>query len=511
MSKRLPMRKISEVLRLSKDGLSNREIAQSIGVSPSTVGEYIRRAKSAGLSYPLPPELSEVELQGKLYPIAPLPPSKERPQPDWEYVHREMGKKHVTLELLWQEFKANNPQGHQYSAFCQAYRKWTGQLNLSMRQTHPPGERTFVDYAGTTLGVTDPDTGEIRQAQVFVAVLGASNLTYCEATWTQSVVDWLGSHVRAMQFFGGVTAIVVPDNLKSGVVKASLYEPQINVSYLEWAQHYSTVIMPARVRKPKDKSKVEVAVLIVSRWIIAALRNRKFFSLAELNKAIQELLALLNNKPFKKLKGCRRDAYEAFERAALKPLPSQRYEMAIWGKSKVNIDYHIDVDGHYYSVPFQHVKLYVETRLTDSTLEIFISNQRVASHVRSYNKGRHTTIKEHMPLAHQEMSDWTPGRLQAWAKSIGPKTHQFIAQLIESKAHPQQAYRSCLGVLRFEKSVAIERLEAACERAMELRSISFRTINSLLKSGLEKPKKSAQTQDPLFRDHENVRGPQYFH
>ena len=511
MSKRLPMRKISEVLRLTKDGLTQREIAQSIGVSPTTVAEYTRRAVSAGISYPLPEGMSETELQNRLYPTTPVPPSKERPQPDWEYVHREMTRKHVTLELLWQEFKAQNPRGFQYSAFCDAYRKWVGKLSVSMRQTHTPGEKTFVDYAGTTIGVINPETGEMRKAQIFIAVLGASNFTYCEATWSQAIVDWLNSHVRAMEFFGGVTALVVPDNLKSGVTKASFYEPDINTSYLEWARHYSTVILPARARKPKDKSKVEVSVLIVSRWIIAALRNRQFFSLPELNKALKEMLVGLNDRPFKKLKGCRREVYEAHERAALKSLPLERYEMAIWGKRRVSLDYHIDVDGHYYSVPYKYAKSSVETRMADQTVEIFLDNKRIASHVRSYNKGRHTTVKEHMPVAHQEMSDWTPGRLQSWAQKIGPQTLLFIDKLINSKAHPQQAYRACLGVLRFEKSVSKDRLEAACSRALELNSISYRTINSILKNGLERAGKVKPVQGGLPLDHVNVRGPQYFH
>jgi transposase len=269
--------------------------------------------------------------------------------------------------------------------------------------------------------------------------------------------------------------------------------------------------LPARARKPKDKSKVEVGVLIVSRWIIAALRNRQFFSLPELNKALKELLVGLNNRPFKKLKGCRREAYESVERVALKPLPLERYEMALWGKCRVNIDYHVDVDGHYYSVPYKNAKSSVETRMTDRTVEVYLDNQRIASHIRSYNKGRHTTVREHMPAAHQEMSDWTPLRFLSWAQKIGPQTHLFIDKLIHSKAHPQQAYRACLGVLRFEKSVPQERLEAACTRALELNSISYRTVNSILKNGLEGAAKSTPTQGSLPLDHVNVRGPQYFH
>lgn len=510
MAKRLSMRKIAEVLRLHHEcGRSQREIAVAVGASPTTVGEYLRRAKRAGIGYPLPTGIDETVLQAKLFP-PPLPSKVARPEPDWSGVHRELARKHVTLDLLWQEYKAEHPDGYRYSAFCQRYRAWSGKLSVSMRQTHPPGEKLFVDYAGTTLSVINPDTGEIRWAQLFVAVLGASNYTYAEATWTQSLPDWLGSHVRAVEFFGGAPEIVVPDNLKSGVKKPNWYEPDINPSYQEWASHYGVAVLPARVRKPKDKAKAEVGVQIASRWIIAALRNRRCFSLDELNRAIRVLLDRLNTRPFKKLPGCRKQAFDELDRPALRPLPVTRYSYADWERRRVGIDYHVDVAGHYYSVPYRFARQEVDVRIAAHTLEVFHKGTRIASHVRSRDKGRHTTVDAHMTPAHQAVSGWNAPRILEWANRIGPETAAFVEHLMSIRRHPQQAYRASLGVLRLAREVGRERLEAACARAIAINASTYKSVASILKHGLDRQSEPAsQTSLPL--DHANVRGSHYYH
>lgn len=504
------MRKIAEVLRLHHEcGRSQREIADVVGASPTTVGEYLRRASRAGIGYPLPAGLDETVLQARLFPPV-LPRSVERIEPDWPTIHRELGRKHVTLDLLWQEYKAEHTNGYRYSAFCQHYRDWVGKLAVSMRQTHAPGEKLFVDYAGTTLSVIDPDTGEIRSAQLFVAVLGASNYTFAEATWTQTLPDWLGSHVRAMEFFGGAPEIVVPDNLKSGVKKPDWYEPDLNPSYQDWASHYGVAVIPARVRKPKDKAKVEGGVLVASRWIIAALRNRRCFSLDELNRAIRELLARLNTRAFKKLPGCRRQAFEAIDQPALKALPATRYAYADWQRRRVGIDYHVEVHGHYYSVPYRFARQEVDARIAAHTVEVFHKGVRIASHVRSRDKGRHTTVDAHMTPAHQAVSGWNAPRILAWANKIGPETTAFVEHLMSTRQHPQQAYRACLGVLRLAREVGHTRLEAACARALAINARTYKSVASILKHGLDRPAEPP-AQSTLPFDHANVRGSHYYH
>lgn len=504
------MRKIAEVLRLHHEcRRSQREIAEVVGASPTTVGEYLRRASRAGIGYPLPAGLAETALQARLFPPV-LPRSVERTEPDWPTIHRELGRKHVTLDLLWQEYKAEQSDGYRYSAFCQHYRAWVGKLAVSMRQTHAPGEKLFVDYAGTTLAVIDPATGEIREAQLFVAVLGASNYTYAEATWTQSLPDWLGSHVRALEFLGGAPEIVVPDNLKSGVKKPDWYEPDINPSYQDWASHYGVAVIPARVRKPKDKAKVEGGVLVASRWIIAALRNRRCFSLDELNRAIRALLDRLNNRAFKKLPGCRRQAFEEIDRPALKALPATRYTYADWQRRRVGIDYHVEVHGHYYSVPYRFARQEIDARIAAHTVELFHKGVRIASHVRSRNKGRHTTVDAHMTAAHQAVSGWNAPRILEWANKIGPETAAFVEHLMSIRRHPQQAYRACLGVLRLAREVGRPRLEAACARAIAINASTYKSVASILKHGLDRqPEPAAQSTLPF--DHANVRGSHYYH
>ena len=506
------MRKIKEVLRLKwAQGLSNRQIAKACGIARPTVGEYLRRAADAGLSWPLPTDLDEATLERQLFPPPPSLPAPVRGVPDWSLVHQELKRKGVTLFLLWQEYRETHPEGYQYSWFCDHYRAWRGKLDVVMRQDHRAGEKLFVDYAGQTMPVVDRDTGEIREAQIFVAVLGASNYTYAEATWTQALPDWIGSHQRAFTFLGGVPEMVVPDNLRAGVSKAQRYEPDINPTYHDMATHYGVAVLPARARRPRDKAKVEAGVLLVERWILAALRRRTFFSLAELNAAITGLLEKLNARPFKKLPGTRRAHFEALDKPALRPLPAAPYVYAEWKKARVHIDYHVAIDGHYYSVPHALIKKQLDVRITQHTVECFHRGQRVASHRRSLNKGRHTTVPAHMPEAHRQVGEWTPQRLANWAAKTGPATEKLITTVLTSRRHPQQAYRSCLGILRLGKAYGDDRLEAACRRALILGSHSYKSIESILKHRLDDQPRAEQQELALPEDHDNIRGPSYSH
>ncbi len=512
-NKRKSMRKVRQVLRLAQEsGLNGRQIARSLSMSPTTVGEYLRRADTAGLAWSLPEGLHDAQLEARLYPPVPKGKADERPLPNWSEVHRELKGKGVTLLLLWQEYKATHPQGLQYSQFCDRYRYFTSKLDLVMRQHHRAGEKLFIDYAGQTVEVVDRTTGEIRAAQIFVATLGASNYTYAEATWSQGLADWCASHIRAFEFFGSVPALLVPDNIKSAVTMPCRYEPLANATYEDLAAHYSTAILPARVRRPRDKAKVEQSVLLVERWILARLRHQTFFSLSELNAAIRELLQRLNGRPFKKLPGCRRTLFEQLDRPAMKPLPAQRYTYAEWKKARVNIDYHVEIEGHYYSAPYPLVKQQLDVRLSAHTVELLHRGKRVASHRRSSRKGHHTTLDEHMPRAHQQYASWTPQRLVRWAEKTGPATAQLVATILASRAHPQQGFRACLGIMRLGKTYTDQRLETACRRALVLGAISFKSVQSILKNGLDKqPLPETPTQESLPIDPPNIRGGDYYH
>jgi transposase len=506
------MRKIREILRLRWCcGVSDRVIAQSCSVARSTVAEYIRRAEEAGMSWPLPAELDDAELERSLFPSQPFIAAERRALPDWSEVHRELRRKGVTLFLLWQEYKAVHPQGYQYSWFCDLYRVWRGKQDPVMRQTHRAGEKLFIDYAGQTVGVIERRTGEVRQAEIFVATLGASNYTYSEATWTQALPDWIASHVRTFNYLDGLTEVLVPDNLKVGVTSPHLYEPDLNPTYQEMARHYGVAVVPARVRAPKDKAKVEAGVQVVEQWILARLRNRTFFSLGKLNQAIRELLVELNDRPFQKLPGSRRSMFEDLDRPALKPLPADTYEYAEWKKARVHIDYHVEVARHYYSVPYQLVKKQLDVRLTANTVELFHMNKRVASHRRSSLKGRHTTVTEHMPTSHRQYAQWTPERLVSWAGESGGAVAEVAEAILSSRPHPQQGFRSCLGIMRLGKNYGNDRLEAACRRALALNTFSYRSIESILKNGLDsRPLPETTTAElPKIR-HGNVRGSEYY-
>lgn len=506
------MRKIREVLRLKWEAkLSNRAISESGGIARSTVAEYLRRAEAAGLSWPLPEGLSDAQLEAKLFPPPVAIPSDQRPLPDWSWVHRELARKSVTLFLLWQEYKEQHPSGYQYSRFCQLYRRWRGKLDVTLRQEHKAGEKLFVDYAGQTVAVVDRSTGEVREAQIFVAVLGASSYTFAEATWTQALADWVGSHVRALEFIGGSPEILVPDNLRSAVSRAHRYEPDINPTYQDLAEHYSVAVVPARPRKPKDKAKAEAGVLLVERWILARLRNHTFFSLAELNKAIRGLLKELNERPFKKLPGSRRELFEQLDRPALRMLPELRYQFAEWSKALVAPNCHVRVDLHYYSAPYALVGRQLDVRLTATTVELLHGGERVASHPRGHKPHGYTTVNTHMPPAHQQYLDWTPERLVKWAASSGSATAEAIERILASRRFPQQSFNACFGVMRLGKRYGDERLEAACKRALAIGSVSYKSLESILKQGLDRRPLPEPTPAAIPLQHANLRGPGYYH
>ena len=508
--KRLPMRKIREALRLRADGFSGRQVAQSLSVSRATISEYFRRADLECLSWPLPADLSDADLENRLFPVCSGDVRRAVPQPDWAYVHAELRRKGVTLSLLWEEYRGVHPDGYGYSRYCELYTRWEGKLSPVMRQRHPAGERLFVDYAGHTIDVINPRTGEVRTAQVFVAVLGASNYTFVEATWTQSLPDWIASHVRALDFFGGVPAQIVSDNLKAGVTKACFYDPVINRTYADMAAHYDTAVVPARPYKPKDKAKAEGGVLLADRWILARLRNRQFFSLAELNAAIRPLLVQLNDKVSRHLGASRRQLFEQLDNPALKPLPVAPYVYAEWKKCRAGLDYHVAIDKHYYSVPYQLLKKELWARITDRTIEVFHIGQRIASHVRTSSNGKHSTLRDHMPAHHQFRDDWTPQRISARAARVGPNVAIFVEVVMRDRKHPEQGYRTCLGVIRLADKFGSDRLDAACSRALEINARSYSSLQSILKNGLESRPHTRATDEPAIT-HPNIRGADYFH
>jgi transposase len=507
---RLPMRKIRDVLRLSAAGMSKRKIAASLGVSATAAGECIRRARRAGLGWPLPEILTDEALERGLYPPAAVAAKDRRPQPDWAALHRELRRPGVTLQLLWEEYRAGCPDGYAYSRFCELYRTFEARLSPTMRQSHVAGERLFVDYAGTTLEVIDASTGAAMTAQLFVAALGASNYTYAEATWTQGLADWIGSHTRTFAFIGGVTAMVVSDNLRSGITRACFYEPAVNRTYAEMAAHYGTAIVPARPYKPRDKAKVEVAVQVATRFIIARLRNRRFFSLSELNAAIAELVTQINNRMSRHLGASRRTLFDEMERPALKPLPAEPYGFAEWKECRVGLDYHVEIEKHYYSVPHPLLREKVWARITARTVEVFHRGKRVAAHVRSSANRKHTTVREHMPSSHRRYADWTPERLKRQAGEIGRNTSALVEIILRERAHPEQGFRACVGILRLAKTYGRERLEAACSRAIEIGARSYSSVNSILKNNIDRQRPAMPTDGPAIA-HDNIRGPTYFH
>jgi transposase len=510
---RIDMRKIREVLRLALgEELSRRQVSAASGVPLTTVSDYLRRAASAGLKWPLPGGLDDAGLEVLLYPPA-APSVVSRPVPDWARVHKELRRKGVTLQLLWVEYREACPDGYGYSQFANLYRQWRGTIDVTMRQSHKAGEKLFVDFPGETVPVWDRRTGEVAlRAELFVAVMGASNYLYAEAFPSQELLYWVTAHVHCFEALAGCPQIVVCDNLRSGVTRPHRYEPDVNATFAEMAAHYGVAVIPARAYKPRDKAKAESGVLIAERWIIARLRARKFYSLAEANAAIAACVAEINARPFQKLDGSRQLLFEQVDHPALRPLPATRYEFATWHKARVNIDYHIVADKHYYSVPHQLVRQQVEVRLSAATVEIFRHSRRVASHARSHVRHGHTTDPAHMPESHRRHAEWTPARITEWAAKTGPATAALVAGILESRPHPEQGYRAALGIIRLASRHGAERAEAACARALRLRSYSYRSVESILRTGLDRrPLPGDAPALAPHPAHDNVRGPGYYH
>lgn len=503
------MRKISEMLRQRHElKRSYRDISKSLNISVGTISDYLARARAAGLSWPLPP-ISEEDLQKRLF-LPALENTPKKTPPDWEWAYRELRKKGVTLLLLWREYREIHPDGYGYTNFCNKYRAYAKQLSPVMRQTHKAGEKTFVDYAGTTVPWIDPSTGEIHEAQIFVGALGASQLTFVEATATQSLPDWIQSHIHMFESYGGVSEMVIPDNLKAGVTKTHLYDPDINANYQHFSEHYGVAIVPARVAEPKDKAIAESAVGSVTRQILAPLRNITFTSVGEINAAIKPRVASFNKQSFQKMKTSRQELFEQLDKPALKPLPKDRYQYAEWCKAKINIDYHFVFDDHYYSVPYRYIHYAVEIRASSKIVECFYQEKRIAVHARSKLRYKFSTLKEHMPPSHQAHAEWTPERIKRWANKIGPKTAKFIEEMIAARAFPQQAFRSCLGLLRLGKRYGEKRLEKACARATIAGATRYQQVESILKNKMDFAPLSHAESAPILTSHGNIRGPIYY-
>jgi len=510
---RISMKKLREILRLKLySKLSIRAIQAIVLLSLGMVQKIVARAIKLELTWPKVQAMDEQELTLLFYPEKESSPAALFELPDWTLVHKEIRHKGITLQLLWDEYVEQFPKNHySYSRFCRLYKAWVKKQKRSMRQIHKAGEKLFVDYAGQTVPIVNSMTGEIDTAQVFVAVLGASNYIFAEATRSQKLIDWIGSHVRALEFFGGVPELIIPDNLKSGVNKACRYDPDLNSAYQQWAAHYSTVIIPARPRKPKDKSKAEIGVQIIERWILARLRHHTFFSLSEVNYCISSLLTEVNNKPFQKLKGTRKEWFESIDKPVLSALPKLSYEFTEIKQVKVNIDYHVQFDDHCYSVPHHLVGERIEIHAKANIVAFYFFGKRITSHPRKYYPGM-TTQPEHMPERHQKHLEWTPGRLMNWAQSVGDDVFLWVKTLLNQKEHPEQAYRVCLGLLNLTKSYDETRLNKACFIANEKKLYRLKQVKNILKSNQDKLISIDQKQLPLLpQSHENIRGSKSFH
>src|SRR5271157_2106145 len=507
------MRKVKEVLRLRFElGLGQRQIARSCRMGLSTVHEYLERAAAAGVGWPLPQGLGEEELESKLFGQQPVPTRavRQRPQPDWKTIHEQLRQhRHLTLQLLWEEYRQANPEGYGYSWFRERYQHWRRHLDVVLRQEHKAGEKMFVDWAGATIPVHDRRTGEVSQAPLFVAALGASSYTWAEATRDQQMEAWLRCHVHAFESFHGIPALVVPDNTKTGVTRAHRYDPDLNPTYYNFAQHCGFGIVPARPYKPRDKAVVENAVQVAQRWIVAALRHHKFFSLEEANRAIRELLVRLNHRPFRKREGSRATVFEAIDKPALKPLPAEPFDLSEWSRARVNIDYHVTFDSNLYSVPYNLVHELVEIRSTPTTVEILHKGTRVASHLRSRGRGQTLTNEEHRPKSHRAHLEWTPSRMVHWAQTIGPNTARLFERIMADWPHPEMGYRGCLGIIRLAGKYSTERVEAAAERALLTGACRYKSVESILKNSLDRvpPSSPPPVSTP---PHDNIRGAEYF-
>jgi len=506
----LTMRHLRQMLRLHHDGVSAREIARTLGVARSTIQDNLGRARRAGLDWPLPAEWSDEILEQRLFARSGVKPGRRRhSEPDWAVLARELKRPGVNLMVLWEEYRQSYPDGYGYSRFCDLYREFERQLSPVMRQHHVAGDKVFVDYSGKKIGIVDPTIGEVRDAEIFVAVLGASNYTYAQATWTQALPDWIDAHVRMFRFFGGVPRLVVPDNLKSGVHKASFYDPEINRSYAMMAAHYGVGILPARPYRPRDKAKVEAGVRFAQSYILGRLRHQTFFSLAEANRAIAGVLDRMNCHLMRRLGTSRRDLFASLEQGALRALPVSDYEFAEWRLARVGLDYHVEVEGFYYSVPHALIRAQVDVRITSRTVEVFHRATRVAAHQRRYGGPRHGTDPDHMPSAHRRYAEWSPERFQRWARAIGPDTEGLILAVLANRPHPEQGFRTCLGVLRLFRGLTPARAEAVAARALAIGALTYKSVASILDNNLDRAPQATET--PTVIAHPNVRGPGYFH
>ena len=503
---RITMRNIKDVLRLKLDArLSHEQIATALGISKGVVTKYVGLAAAAGLDWPAVQACDEVTLERRLL-VAPERP-RAHVQPDFGRIHQELRRKGMTLQLLWEEYQAEHTdsQTYRYSQFCDNYRHFAKQLKRSMRQVHRAGEKLFIDYAGPTVALTDG-----ARAHVFVSAMGASSYTFAWATPRETMVDWIESTVRALHFYGGVTQLIVPDNARAMIADPNRYEPRANDTVLDFARHYGTSVLPARPNSPQDKSKAESAVQVVERWILARLRDQEFDSVEEINVAIAPLLDRLNDRPFQKLPGSRASVFAAIDAPALLPLPTQRYEIATFKTVKVHIDYHVEVEGHYYSVPQALIGQALEARITTLVIELLHRGQRVASHARSSRRGHFTTVTAHMPAAHRAHAEWTPLRLIHWGQSIGVATAAVVIRLLEAQQHPEHGYRACLGLLSLARRYGKPRLEAACELALKLGACKYRHVRDILVNNRDQTPAAAAS-DWVSPDHAHVRGPSYYH
>jgi len=511
-TQRLSMRRIKQLLMMRFGaGASTRAIGRELGIAPSTVREYLARAAAAGISWPLAADVTDESLVARLFVNAGVRAgARFHAEPDWPALVRELKRPGVNLLVLWDEYREVHPEGYAYSRFCQLFREFEQRLSPTMRQQHAAGDKAFVDYSGKRVPIADPATGEVRLAEIFVAVLGASNLTYAEATWTQSLPDWIGAHVRMFRFYGAAPRLLVPDNLKSGINKASFYDPEVNRSYAAMAAHYSVGILPARPKRPRDKAAVEAGVRFAQSYILGRLRNVTFFSLAECNAAIAGAVDRMNGREMRRLGMSRRQLFETVERPLMQALPQDDYEYAEWHLARVGIDYHVEVQGFLYSVPHSLLREQVDTRATTRTIEIFHRGKRVAAHARRYGGPRHGTLPEHMPSAHRRYAEWTPERLQRQAQGIGPNTEALIIAVMARRPHPEQGFRTCLGVLRLFRGVDAARAEAVSLRAVEIGALTYASVASILKHRLDRSA-SPQAADGTPLLHANIRGPRYYH
>jgi transposase len=499
--RRLDMLKAREILRLRHElKLSLREIGQACNCGKSTVSEVLGRAEKAGITWPI--VLSDKQLMSMLYP--PVENKTSPPEPDIEYIFCEMKKKSVTLMLLWEEYKEKHPDGIMYTQFCERYRNFKKNNKISMHKEHKAGGEVEVDWAGDTMSYVEPQTGKIRSAYIFVAVLPASSYPFAYAYGDMKTSNWIDAHVRAYEYFGGVPKVTIPDNTKTAVINADRVDPVLNKSYSEMAKHYRTTLIPARAGRPKDKAADENMVGNVSRRIIAALRNRQFFSLYEINQAISEELMKLINRPFQKLEGNRLSAFEKIDKPFLQPLPTTKYEYSEWKETKVQFNYHVDFDGFFYSVHYSHINSKCSVRATSKTIEIYIGSQRIAAYPRNYNTfKRYTTFPEHMPEGHKAVSGWSPERFLSWAEKVGPNTRELIKHILESREYPVQTYRTCMGIMRFSKSYSNEIIENASRETLDKNTCSYKYFSIILK---QVRAKASQINTERIIAHNNVRG-----